>query len=189
MKELDKEIKGHDYDGITEYDNPLPNWWLMSFFATIIFAFIYWLHYEIAGGPNLSQELAAAMKRIEAGHAQAPAAKFTDDELAQAAKDPGEVAAGLAVFTTRCASCHGEKLQGMIGPNLTDAYWLHGKGTGSDIAATILAGVPDKGMPPWQGLLKNEEVKQVVALILSRVGSSPPGAKAPQGEKHESARP
>lgn len=189
MSDFDKEIKGHDYDGITEFDNPLPNWWLVTFFGTIIFAFIYWLHYEIAGGPTLKQELAAAMQKIEAGHAQAPTASFGDAELLAAAKDPQLVEAGLAVFSVRCASCHGEKLQGLIGPNLTDVYWLHGKGGGTDIVAVMLKGVPEKGMPPWQGLLKNEEVKQLAALILARAGSNPPGAKAPQGEKYEPASP
>lgn len=184
-KNFDQELKDHEYDGIKEYDNPLPNWWLMTFFGTIIFAFIYYIHYEVAGGPTLKQELAEAMKQIESTTAKAPAAEFSDADLEAAAKDPKQVEAGLAVFTVRCASCHGDKLQGLIGPNLTDVYWIHGKGKGTDLTTVILTGVAEKGMPPWKGLLKNEEVKQLAALILARKGSNPPGAKEPQGEKYE----
>ena len=61
MSTEDRELD-HDYDGIKEYDNPLPNWWLVTFLGTVIFAFIYWVHYEIGGGPTLQQELDAAMK-------------------------------------------------------------------------------------------------------------------------------
>ena len=53
--EMDK-LLNHDYDGIKEYDNPLPNWWLMTFFGAIIFGFIYWIHYEFGGGLSLAEE-------------------------------------------------------------------------------------------------------------------------------------
>ncbi|MGE5085420.1 MAG: cbb3-type cytochrome c oxidase N-terminal domain-containing protein, partial [Bacillota bacterium] len=61
----DNEPKFHEYDGIIEHDNPLPMWWLWTFLITIIFAFLYFLHYEIAGGPTLQQELKVAMDQLE----------------------------------------------------------------------------------------------------------------------------
>lgn len=180
---LDKEIKGHDYDGITEYDNPLPTWWLTAFFATIIFGAIYYLHYEIAGGPTLKQELAAAMKEIEAHKsAAAPVIAETEADVEAATKDDQVVKLGAATFEGKCAACHGAQLQGMIGPNLTDKYWIHGKGTRLDMLKVIREGVADKGMPPWGALLKREEQYAVVAYVLSKKGSNPPNPKAPQGE-------
>lgn len=181
----ENELTDHEYDGIQEYDNPLPNWWLVTFFATIIFAFIYWLHYEIAGGPTLAQELSVAMKEIDAHRATMPVREPTEQELAAAFQDPGVLSEGGAVFAGKCASCHGPELQGLIGPNLTDAHWLQGKGTAKEILRVVRVGVPAKGMPPWEGLLKPSEITAVTVFIQSKIGSNPPNPKEPQGQKVE----
>jgi cytochrome c oxidase cbb3-type subunit 3 len=146
--------KFHEYDGIIEHDNPLPTWWLWTFFLTIIFAFIYFLHYEVANGPTLKAAFSAE----------------------------GIVNAGKAVFESKCTACHGQELQGLIGPNLTDKFWIHG-GNRMDIVKVIREGVSDKGMPPWGPILKKEEVYSVTAYILSKQGSNPAGAKAPEGQE------
>ncbi len=65
MTTEEPKLLDHDYDGIQEYDNPLPNWWLTTFFATIIFAFLYYIHYEVAGGPSHRQELQVALLEIQ----------------------------------------------------------------------------------------------------------------------------
>lgn len=177
--------KFHEYDGIIEHDNPLPTWWLWTFFLTIIFAFLYFIHYEFAGGPTLKQELSVAMSQLEKEKAASEAASpmETEESLAAAFAKDGVVSAGQAVFASKCAACHGQELQGLIGPNLTDKFWIHGKGTRMDIVKVIRDGVPDKGMPPWGPVLKKEEVYSVAAFILSKKGSNPKGAKAPQGEE------
>ncbi|HWU45080.1 MAG TPA: cbb3-type cytochrome c oxidase N-terminal domain-containing protein [Bdellovibrio sp.] len=183
---FDYKPKYHEYDGIIEHDNPLPTWWLWTFFITIIFAFIYYIHYELGGGPTLKQELTVAMDQLEkskaAGESAAPLE--TEDSLKEAFGKDGVVAAGAAVFKSKCVACHGEQLQGLIGPNLTDNFWIHGKGTRIDIVKVIREGVPDKGMPPWGPVLKKDEVYAVTAFILSKKGSNPPGAKAPQGVEY-----
>ncbi|MBX3041681.1 MAG: c-type cytochrome [Bdellovibrionaceae bacterium] len=176
----DRELN-HEYDGIKEYDNPLPNWWLVTFFATIIFAFIYWMHYEIAGGPTLDQELAVAMKEIETRQAHAPKELTTDEVYAEIAADQGRLQAAAGNFQAKCAACHGPKLEGMIGPNLTDSFWLHGDGSYHEIAVVIREGIPEKGMPPWQELMKESEIAELTAYIHSMKGSNPPNAKAPEG--------
>ena len=180
--EENNNLTGHNYDGIEEYDNPLPNWWLMIFFGTIIFAFIYWLHYEIGSGPNSDQELKFAMQEIETHQASAPKVVLSESELNEKLKGV-DLAAAAGLFTGRCAACHGQELQGTIGPNLTDEFWLHGKGAASDIAKTIHEGVLEKGMPSWDGLLKDDEIVSIVALILAKQDSHPAAAKAAQGEK------
>ena len=90
---------------------------------------------------------------------------------------------GGKVFATKCAPCHGPQLQGSIGPNLTDDFWIHGKGTAAEIAQIVRQGVPDKGMPAWEALLKPEEIQQVAVYVAAAKGSNPPNPKPPQGNK------
>lgn len=173
----------HNYDGITELDNPLPSWWLWTFFITIIFSFLYYIHYELGGGPSLKTELTAAMVEIEKNKGKDANLMETEDTLVQAMN--GTESAGANVFAEKCAACHGKELQGQIGPNLTDKYWIHGKGTRVDIVKVVREGVLEKGMPNWNQMLKKEEVYSVVAFILSKKGSNPANAKAPQGDAAE----
>jgi cytochrome c oxidase cbb3-type subunit 3 len=182
--QINDPLTDHEYDGIQEYDNPLPTWWLWTFFLTIIFAFLYYIHYEVGGGPTLKDELAVAMKNLETAAAQhAPAVTESEEMLADAMKDPKLAELGGAAFTAKCAACHGPQLGGLIGPNLTDNFWLHGKGTRMDIATVIRKGVPEKGMPPWESMLSKDEVYGLTAYILSKKGSNPANAKAPQGDE------
>jgi len=182
--QINDPLTDHEYDGIQEYDNPLPTWWLWTFFLTIMFAFLYFIHYEFGGGPTLTQELAVAMKNIEAAAVQhAPAVTESEEMLAEAMKDPKLMELGGAAYTGKCAACHGPQLGGLIGPNLVDNFWLHGKGTRMDVTNVIRKGVPEKGMPPWESMLSKDEVYGLTAYILSKKGSNPANAKPPQGEE------
>lgn len=181
---INDPLTDHDYDGIQEYDNPLPTWWLATFQLAIIFSFIYFIHYQFGGGLTLNQELDIAMKSIEKTAAQhAPTETETEDMLAAALKNPKGVEVGAAAFAAKCASCHGPELGGLIGPNLTDNFWLNGKGAAMDIATVIRKGVAEKGMPPWESLLSKEEVYGLTAYIISKKGSHPANPKAPQGSE------
>jgi len=181
----DKEIKGHDYDGITEYDNPLPIWWLATFIGTVIFAGIYYLHYEVADGPSLKQELALSLKQIETMKANAPVEHLSEDQLAATFKDAKNIEAGGQIFSSKCAVCHVQDLQGVIGPNLVDDFWIHTKGTKSGIVQVITEGVTEKGMPAWKDLLKPDDILHVASFIYSKKGTHPANPKAPQGDKIE----
>lgn len=178
-----KIIEGHEYDGIKELDNPLPGWWLTTFFITIIFAFLYWIHYEFSGGQTIRQELAEDMGRIEKLKKNNPGGGDTEEELTKLSATASVADEGKNIFVAKCAACHGPQGQGLIGPNLTDDYWIHGKGKMTDIAGVVRKGVLDKGMPPWEGQLKDSEVKAVVIFVAKLHGSNPPNPKAPQGEK------
>lgn len=180
-EEMDR-LTDHSYDGIQEYDNPLPFWWLLTFFVTIIFGALYYLHYETGSGPNLDQELQAALQVIETQKAAHGGSSFSPVEL-ESSLAAADVSNGLAAFKAKCAACHGNQLEGGIGPNLTDEFWLHGKGGAGDIAKTINQGVPEKGMPKWEGMMSRNELFAVVKLILEKQDSHPGNAKAPQGEK------
>lgn len=181
-------LTGHEYDGIQEYDNKLPIWWLATFIATVIFAFLYWIHYEFAGGPNLQAELKVEMEELQQqsggdSAAGATASLASEEDLLKMMSNPEIVENGKITFTGKCASCHGDHLQGLIGPNLVDEYWIHGKGKLADIQTVVSQGVPEKGMPSWAAMMKNDEIQSVVVYIGSLKGSKPENPKAPQGEK------
>lgn len=178
---MSDEQKHHVYDGIVEHDNPMPTWWLWTFFLTIIFAFLYYIHYELAGGPTLLDELQVEMQQIEKSAAQVPAPEETETTLAAYFADPQMIEKGSAAYAQKCASCHGNELQGLIGPNLVDSYWIHGQGTKKDLVHWVRVGVPEKGMPPWGPVMKNEELYAVTAYVFSKKGSKPSGSKEPQG--------
>ena len=169
----------HDYDGIREYDNPLPRWWVYIFWATIAFAVIYLINVPPIGIgkgriADYERDMAAAAALHPTGQELDPAA------LAALAKDPRAVAAGKTVFTTNCAACHRADAGGMIGPNLTDDYWLHG-GTLPEIYHTVNTGVLDKGMPAWGKVLKPDQVAAAAAYVSTLRGTNPPNPKPPQG--------
>lgn len=160
----------HTYDGIDEHNNPMPTWWVWSFILAIIFAFHYYIHFELTKqGPTLTDELAVSMKQLKELQTAA-ANKFpmlSEEELEAKLKDPNLVKLGAGIFQGKCAMCHGENLEGKIGPNLTDKVWLHG-GKSSEVVQTVRQGVSAKGMPAWEGLLNAEEIFGVVALIKSK---------------------
>lgn len=179
-------LTDHEYDGIREFDYQLPNWWLNMFYLTIFFAVGYFAYYHVLAGPSIQQEYQAEQDKLElllAG-AAAKGASVSEADLVALVKDAAKVKAGRELFQARCVSCHGNAGQGLIGPNLTDEYWLHG-GKLTDISKTITNGVLDKGMPPWGPVMSAEQIHFVVAYIRSIRGSSPTGAKAPQGELYK----
>lgn len=183
MSEDKNLIEGHDYDGIQECDYPLPNWWLFTFLATIMFGYLYYLHYASDSGQTIADELKVDMALVETAQKAHRPAGDSEDELKKLLASAPALEEGKAVFISKCSACHGVELQGLIGPNLTDDFWIHGKGTLAGIATVIRQGVLDKGMPPWDGQLKDLEIKSVVAYVASRRGSNPKNAKAPQGEQ------
>lgn len=183
-------MAGHDYDGITEYDNDLPPWWKYGFYLTIVFGVAYFIHFHVTEAGELSQaeyqrEMAdAALLAAQQGASDDPN-KPTDYQPLTAATD---IDAGKTVFAQNCAACHGQQAEGKVGPNLTDEYWLHG-GEINKVYHTVKYGVQDKGMVAWKGKLSSKQLLQVASYILTLQGSNPAGAKAPQGEKEAAAKP
>ena len=171
----------HGFDGIREYDNRLPNWWLYILFGSIIFAVGYWLLFHTMGIGRLP----VARYEIEmADAAEAQLARMknqpvTDQSLNLMASVPARVAEGRAIFTQYCVVCHNANGEGKVGPNLTDNYWLHG-GRPTEILHTITFGVPEKGMVAWGGQLGPVRVQQVATYVISLRGKNLPG-KPPQG--------
>lgn len=163
----DSKMKEHFYDDIRELDNPLPNWWVATFVITVIFGLGYYGYYEWGGGPGLRDELSielAEIRKIQKS-AGGPGNTNIESSLLAALSDPSQLEVGKKVFTEKCAACHGIKGEGVIGPNLTDDYWIHGAGKLPAIAQVVSEGIADKGMPPWGSILKPEELIGVSAFV------------------------
>lgn len=185
------KLLDHDYDGIKELDNPLPGWWLATFYITIVFAAGYYAYYTFLGGPNLDQELEAAMKDIRATQASNHPApdSLSDAALLAIAKNPDALKVGAEKFRTVCAACHGPNGEGLIGPNLTDNYWIHTSGNLANMRGIIAKGVVEKGMPAWEAVLTPDEINDVAVYVRSLQGTKPANAKPPQGEEYEQTPP
>jgi cytochrome c oxidase cbb3-type subunit 3 len=176
------ELRDHEYDGIQEFDNRLPNWWLYTLYGSILFAVFYWLGFHTWDVWDLPMESYEA-EMAAAAEAQLAAMadqEVTDEALQLMSTVPAAVAAGRATFEQFCVACHLADGSGIVGPNLTDDYWLHG-GKPLQIHATITDGVPDKGMAAWGNQLGPRRVQEVVAYVLTLKGLNRPG-KEPQGE-------
>lgn len=176
-KDAPDTMTDHAYDGIQELDNPMPAWLRWLFYGSIGFAGIYLIHYHWMGTGPLSR----AEYEVEMAVA---AEKYKDVELPEGAilqlTDAGRLQNGASLFKENCATCHGEKLEGLTGPNLTDAYWLHG----GDIKAvynTITNGVPGKTMISWKSRISSNERLELASYVLSLQGSNPANAKSPEG--------
>ena len=153
----------HEYDGILEADNELRRWWLATFFGAVLFAVGYWMLYETWA---LAPYPAVAFRDEQMAAAAASGAGVTDELLQGLASEHDIVERGRHVFETNCVVCHGDRAQGNIGPNLTDASWIHG-GAPTDIHHTIHDGVAARGMPTWGPVLGEPSVQAVTAYVLS----------------------
>jgi cytochrome c oxidase cbb3-type subunit 3 len=174
------QVRESCYDGIQEYDNDLPRWWLVLFYITIAYGVIYAVYAEGVREPT-EQRLAAQVAEI---HALRPATQasgeMTEEQLQAAVQVAATIEKGKVSFTTRCAPCHGANGQGIVGPNLTDDHWIHG-GKLTQIKNVIEVGVIAKGMVPWKGQMPEEEIVATIAYIRSLRGTNPANAKAPEG--------
>jgi cytochrome c oxidase cbb3-type subunit 3 len=183
--ERESEIElDHEYDGIRELDNNLPPWWLYGFYLSIVFAVIYLFRYHIAQTAPLQTEeykqaMAAAAVQKEAYLKNA--ANLVDETNVVMLTDQALIKEGAAIFKANCAVCHAADGGGGVGPNLTDAYWLHG-GSIAEIFSTIKYGVPAKGMIPWKDQLNPAQTQKVASFIMHLQGSSPADPKEKQGE-------
>lgn len=178
----------HNYDGIQEFDFPLPQWWVWTFVGGIVFAIFYAAYYHAFGGPSLRDEYTAEMAHVmELKKAAAEkAGGFNDEEYnAWIAANEGPKL-GLGVFNENCASCHKEGGLGDIGPNLTDKHWLNvTEVTPASLYKVIHDGVEDNGMPAWGEVLSKEDIMSAISYVLTLKNTNAAGGKEPQGQAIE----
>ena len=191
---------GHEWDGISELNNPLPRWWLWLFYATIAWSIVYWILYPAwplattytkgVLGWSSRGALAVQMEELHAMRAEATA-RLANASLEQIATNPDLLllarAEGRVAFSDNCAPCHGAGGGGAKGfPNLNDDDWLWG-GTLDEIQATITHGIRSGdeaghqgNMTPFGAVLSKEEISAVADYVLSLSGAGPadtPAAK------------
>lgn len=175
-------LLSHDYDGIRELDNKIPPWFSAMFYGTILFAVIYLVNYHIIGSGNVQEEEYLAEVRQAAIEKQILTASgaLIDEETVKFVDDPGALASGEEIYVKNCAACHAVDGGGLVGPNFTDDYWIHG-GSIKDIFRTIKYGVPQKGMISWESQLSPNQMQDVASYIKTLVGTTPANPKAPEG--------
>jgi len=175
-------VMDHEYDGIREYDNPLPRWWVWMWAGSFFFSVGYFFHYHVShNGTSVSDDYVADMAAArEAEAKQSLAEPVSEDSLNKLMTNPALMTDAKALFGLRCTPCHGANAQGVIGPNLTDKAWLHGTGTLTDIYGVVDGGVAAKGMPAWGRQLSPIELRKVVAFVGTLRGTNVPG-KPPEG--------
>ncbi|RMF43283.1 MAG: cytochrome C oxidase Cbb3 [Planctomycetota bacterium] len=175
-------LSGHSYDGIEEYDNPLPGWWKWTFVATIVFSVFYWMYYH-SGAPGRSiydkydKEL-AEVTRLQ--FKEIGELKPDEATILKYMQNESWLKVGQVVFKTHCVSCHGRDGEGKVGPNLTDDAYKHVRNL-EDIARVVRDGANAGAMPAWGNRLHINEIVLVSAYVASLRGKNVSGGKAPEG--------
>ncbi|MBN0986153.1 cytochrome-c oxidase, cbb3-type subunit III [Amphritea pacifica] len=185
-KEATEETLGHSFDGIEEYDNPLPGWWFQMFVATVIFGIAYLGLYGLANVKGFYGWSSVGQYEEEMAHAEEvykPVfAKYAAMSIEDLQSQPDGLKIGQRMFANNCSLCHGATGAGAHGfPNLTDGDWLYG-GAPATIKQTIANG-RQGAMPAWGPVLGEEGVRDVTSYVLSLSGAEHDADMAARGKQ------
>jgi cytochrome c oxidase cbb3-type subunit III len=186
----DRYLGGHEYDGIRELDNKLPRWWVYLFYVTIIFAVVYLLGYHVTKWWPLQEDEYKNEMAVLAEIKKANPEPVVDLDAMVPMTAAADLASGQDTYKKICSVCHGQNGEGLVGPNFTDQYWIHGDSTNNSISIknlyqVVINGVIEKGMIPYKDQLSPVQIQQVLSYILTLQGTSPANQKAPQGVKYD----
>jgi len=181
-----KLLLDHDFDGIKELNNKIPPWFMAVFFITIIWAVIYMVDFHILGSGNVQEDEYAEEVQVAALAREIlnRSGALVNEETVTLLDDAAALSSGKDIYIKSCAACHGMGGEGLVGPNFTDEYWIHGGGI-KNLFYTIKYGVPQKGMISWQAQLDPTQMQEVASYILTLNGTNPPNQKGPEGKKWE----
>ena len=177
----------HDFDGIKELNNKIPPWYNIIFIGSIVFAIIYGFRYHWSFDGDY-QVYEYEQEMAEANAAKKELVKksggLIDENTAKLLTDDASLSEGKDVFIKNCAACHAQDGGGLVGPNFTDKYWIHGNKV-TDLFKVIKYGVAAKGMPTWQKQLSPKQIEEVASYILTLQGTTPANPKAAEGDLYE----
>lgn len=183
MEKENLEFEEHEFDGIKELNNPMPNWLMIIFLVTIGFSMIYFVHYFSSDlwGENQENEY-----KTEVAEYAKIKEQLKKDNIASGIGMTLEqqIELGKSLYTEKaCTACHGINGEGNdIGPNLTDQYWINGCSK-EEVVAIITKGNPTKGMLAYESQLSESQIESLAIFILNNLmGSNPQNAKSNQGE-------
>ncbi|TVP93133.1 MAG: cytochrome-c oxidase, cbb3-type subunit III [Pseudomonadaceae bacterium] len=186
--EQTEETVGHNFDGIEEYDNPLPRWWFMLFMATIVFGVIYLILYPGLGKfPGILNWTQVSQYETEVERAEARFApifaRFADMSVEEVSQDQEALRIGQRLFATNCSVCHGSDARGSFGfPNLTDGDWIWG-GEAEQIRTTLVRG-RQAAMPAWQQVLGDTGIRNTAAYVRHLSGLDTENVDLEAGQQH-----
>ena len=182
--EREKDIMfEHDFDGIRELDSKIPPWFAWLFILTGIFAAYYMIDYHIIGSGQVQYEEYTQEVKIASLEREAliKSGAFVNEETVTIITEVSGLEAGKTIFETNCIACHAADGGGIVGPNLTDDYWIHGGGI-KNVFKVIKYGVVEKGMIAWQTQLNPNQMQEVASYILSLHGTTAAAPKQPEGQ-------
>jgi cytochrome c oxidase cbb3-type subunit 3 len=171
---IDRE-RDHSFDGITEYDNDLPRWWLAMLWISVVFAIWYVAYFHFGNGQIGVDRWTKETAAIAAERAKHQTGPLTEESLRALSHDPERIARGKTLFgTVGCSICHGPEGTGLIGPNLCDRYWIYGSNM-TDIVEGITNGRANNVMPPQKAALSPDDINNLAIYVvsLSRAGFKP----------------
>ena len=180
------ETTGHEFDGIAEYDNPLPAWWFWGFLLSIVFALGYLIWYpglgNFAGLSGWTSADQLARQQAQADERYSPVfAQYRNIPVEELANDPAAMRMGQRMFANNCAQCHGSGGTGSYGfPNLTDSEWQWGN-SAEQIHATLANG-RQATMPAWSGVLNAVGIRNVTEYVIQLSGREPVADQAVAGK-------
>ena len=169
------KLRPHSYDGIQEYDQLLPNWWLFTFYIAIAWTIVHWLaYYQFRMLPTDEDNIKQAMAAIQTARDK-EMESIDDKKLWAMSQDPAVISSGEATYKATCIACHGPDLMGkktnpiIPGLALADQEWKYGNKP-TDVLKIVRKGSPDitKGMLAWEGPLGVKRVVEAVAFVLSK---------------------
>lgn len=182
------DVTGHSWDGLEEYNNPLPRWWLWLFYITLVFGLVYYALYPGMGtfkgvlGWTSTNQWEAEMAKADAEYG--PIFKqYAEQDIATLASNDEAVAIGRRLYLNYCSLCHGSDAGGATGfPNLADNDWLYG-GTPEAIKTSIMNGRTGI-MPPHGAMLDETGIENTADYVLSLSGRDHDAASAEAGKAH-----
>ncbi len=181
--ETENEIlSDQDSDDIKALVSNVPSWFAWLFYIIIFFAIAYLINYHVAN-MSLLQDDEYQTEVNHAGLEKPSLGKsglLLNEETVTLLYDSSSLNFGKQLYDVNCAACHASDGGGLVGPNLSDDYWIHGGGI-KNVFSVIKYGVPAKGMIAWQGQLSPKQIQEVASYVISLHGKTTTNPKQPEG--------